>query len=88
MIVNKKIAQRQKSATHGLNLLCKILQKKRGQKVEMQNREYKTGLSTTVTISTICKLDEISRILNLKRADVARRIIEYFIEHNEAEDLN
>ena len=55
--------------------------------MEIQSREYKTGLSTSVNISTICKLDDFSRVLNLKRADVARRIIEFFIEHNDVEDL-
>jgi hypothetical protein len=55
---------------------------------EMQSeKEYKTGLSTTVTIPTICKLDDFAKILNSGRADVVRKIIEYFIEHNDVEDL-
>lgn len=52
-----------------------------------QEREYKTGLSTSIKFSTMCKLDEYSEILKLRRADVARKIIEYFLEHNDVEDL-
>lgn len=51
-------------------------------------KEFKTGFSTSLKISTICKLDEFSKSLNLRRADVGRKIIEYFIEHNDVEDLN
>lgn len=50
-------------------------------------KEFKTGFSTSLRIATVCKLDEFATILNAKRADVARRIIEYFIENNDIEDL-
>ncbi len=52
-----------------------------------EEKEFKTGFSTSLRITTMQQLDEFSKILNLKRADVGRKIIEYFIEHNDVEDL-
>lgn len=50
-------------------------------------KEYKTGYSTTLRIATIQTLDEYASKLNTKRSDIGRKIIEYFIEHNDVEDL-
>ena len=50
-------------------------------------KEFKTGYSTTLKIVTMRTLDEYASKLNIKRSDVGRRIIEYFIEHNDVEDI-
>lgn len=50
-------------------------------------KEFKTGYSTTLRITTIQTMDEYASILKTKRSDVGRKIIEYFIEHNDVEDL-
>lgn len=50
-------------------------------------KEYKTGYSTTLRIVTIQTLDEYASTLNISRADIGRKIIEFFIEHNDLEDL-
>ena len=51
------------------------------------DKEFKTGFSTSLKISTFQKLDEYAKDLRMPRADIGRRIIEYFIEHNDVEDL-
>ena len=43
-------------------------------------KEYKTGYSTSLIV-------EYAYRLQIPKADVGRRIIEYFIEHNDVEDL-
>lgn len=53
----------------------------------MTEKEFKTGYSTTLNISTMNQLDEYSKKLGIERADVERKIIEYFIIHNNVEDL-
>lgn len=68
-------------------MVQKFTKKKKEVTRMAQEREYKTGLSTSIKFSTMCKLDEYSEILKLRRADVARKIIEYFLEHNDVEDL-
>ena len=50
-------------------------------------KEFKTGYSTSVKISTMQKLVEYAYKLQIPKADVGRRIIEFFIEHNDVEDL-
>jgi len=50
-------------------------------------KEYKTGYSTSLKITTIQKIVEYAYRLQIPKADVGRRIIEYFIEHNDVEDL-
>lgn len=63
---------------------CKKLKKEEHMADE---KEFKTGYSTTLRIATMQTLDEYASKLNIKRSDVGRRIIEYFIEHNDVEDL-
>lgn len=50
-------------------------------------KEFKTGYSTSIKISTMQKLVEYAYKLQTPKADVGRRIIEFFIEHNDVEDL-
>jgi hypothetical protein len=52
-----------------------------------EEKEYKTGFCSMLRISTIQKLDEYGSKIGTSRSDVGRRIIEYFIEHNDVEDL-
>ncbi len=52
-----------------------------------EDREFKTGYSTSVKISTMQKIVEYAYKLQIPKADVGRRIIEFFIEHNDVEDL-
>jgi len=49
--------------------------------------EFKTGFSMSLKISTMQKLVEYAYKLRISKSDIARRIIEYFIEHNDVEDL-
>lgn len=63
------------------------MQKMKGNNEMEKEKEYKAGFSTSLKIATICKLDEFSSTLQTAKSDVARRIIEYFIEHNDIEDL-
>ena len=51
------------------------------------NDEYKTGFSTSLKISTVQKIVEFAYKLKTPKAEVGRKIIEYFIEHNDVEDL-
>ena len=51
------------------------------------DEKYKAGFSKSLKISTICKLDEFAKQLNSTKAEVARKIIEQFVEHNDIEDL-
>ena len=53
----------------------------------MKEKEFKTAFSTTLKISTIKVLDQYATKLRISRADVGRRIIETFVEHNDVEDL-
>lgn len=54
----------------------------------MHNQEeFKTGYSTSIKISTMKKLAEYAYILKTPKAEVGRRILEYFITHNKIEDL-
>jgi len=50
-------------------------------------KEYKTSFSSMLKIATIQTLDEYGLKLGTSRSDVGRKIIEYFIEHNDVEDL-
>ena len=50
-------------------------------------KDYKTGYSTTIKIKIKKKIVEYSSELRISQADVGRKIIEYFIEHNDVEDL-
>ena len=50
-------------------------------------KEYKTSFSSMFKITTIQTLDEWGLILKTSRSDVGRKIVEYFIEHNDVEDL-
>ena len=50
-------------------------------------KEYKTSFSSMLKIATIQTLDEYGLTLGTSRSDVGRRIIEFFIEHNDVEDL-
>lgn len=50
-------------------------------------KEFKTGYSTTLTISSMQKIVEYAYKLKMPKAEVGRKIIEYFIEHNDVEDL-
>ena len=52
-----------------------------------EEKEFKTGYSTTLRIATIQTLDEYALKLGTKRSDIGRKIIEYFIEHNDIEDI-
>ena len=67
-----------------LVLWCK---KERERENMASEKEYKTGYSTTLRIVTIQTLDEYASTLNISRADIGRKIIEFFIEHNDLEDL-
>ena len=49
--------------------------------------EFKTGYSTSIKISSMQKLVEFAYKLRIPKADIGRRIIEYFLEHNDIEDL-
>jgi len=49
--------------------------------------EYKTGYSTSIKISTMKNIEETALKIGIKKADVGRRIFEYFYEHNDIEDL-
>lgn len=49
--------------------------------------DFKTGYSTSIKISTMQKLVEFSQELKIPKAEVGRRILEYFFEHNDVEDL-
>lgn len=49
--------------------------------------EFKTGFSTSIKISTMKRIVEFAQDLDIPKADVGRRILEYFIEHNDVEDL-
>lgn len=51
------------------------------------NDEYKTGFSTSLKISTVQKIVEFAYKLKTPKAEVGRKIIEFFIEHNDLEDL-
>ena len=67
---------------------AKIYKKKRGNKNMVNDeKEFKTGYSTSVKISTKQKIIDVARTLNIQQADVGRRIFEYFFEHNDVEDL-
>lgn len=52
-----------------------------------EEKEFKTGFNTTLRIATIQTMDEYASKLNSTRANIGRKIIEYFIEHNDVEDL-
>lgn len=65
----------------------KIL-KKRGKKNMAKSLEdFKTGICSTVSLITVQKLDDYGDKLNASRADIIRKILEFFIEHNDVEDL-
>lgn len=49
--------------------------------------DFKTGFSTSIKISTMQKLVEYAYKMKIPKAEVGRKIIEYFIEHNDVEDL-
>lgn len=66
---------------------CFVVQKKRERGIMAGGKEFKTGYSTTLRIVTIQTLDEYASKLDISRADIGRKIIEYFIEHNDVEDL-
>lgn len=53
----------------------------------MTEKDFKTGYSTNIKISTMQKLVEYAGKLKMPKAEVGRRILEYFIEHNDVEDL-
>jgi hypothetical protein len=61
--------------------------KKRDKKMQSNVKEFKTGYSTTLTISSMQKIVEYAYKLKMPKAEVGRKIIEYFIEHNDVEDL-
>lgn len=52
-----------------------------------EEKELKTGYSTSLKISTYLKLSEYAHKMGISRADLGRKIIEFFIEHNDVEDL-
>lgn len=49
--------------------------------------EFKTGCSTTIPISAARKINEFTGLLQIKKTDVVRRIILYFLKHHNAQDL-
>ena len=51
------------------------------------DQEFKTGFSMSIKISTAQKLVEYAYKLRIPKAEVGRRILEFFIEHNDVEDL-
>ena len=55
--------------------------------MQTKGKEFKTGYSTSVKISTKQKIIDTAQTLNIPQADVGRRIFEYFFEHNDIEDL-
>ncbi len=55
--------------------------------MQKEEKEWKTGYSTSIKISTMEKVVEVQKKLNIPKADVGRRIFEYFFEHNDVEDL-
>ena len=52
-----------------------------------EEKEFKTGFSMSIKISTAQKLVEYAYKLRIPKAEVGRRILEFFIEHNDVEDL-
>ena len=50
-------------------------------------QDFKTNFSTSIKIPTMQKLVEYAYKLKMPKAEVGRRILEYFIEHNDVEDL-
>ena len=59
----------------------------RDKKMQSEEKEFKTSFCSMFKISTIQKLDEWGAVLKTSRSDVGRKIIEFFIEHNDLEDL-
>lgn len=55
--------------------------------MEKNEKDYKTGLSALIKNSTMQKIEDYAYQLRIKKSDVARRILEYFIEHNDVEDI-
>lgn len=55
--------------------------------MEKGYKDYKTGYSTSIKISTMENIKESAVKLGISQADVGRRIFEYFYEHNDIEDL-
>lgn len=52
-----------------------------------EDKEYKTGYSTTVSIPIMNKIEETQKKLNISKSEVGRKIFEFFYEHNDIEDL-
>lgn len=50
-------------------------------------QDFKTNYSMTIKTSTMQKLLEYAYKLKIPKAKVGRLILEYFIEHNDIEDL-
>ncbi len=67
--------------------VMQIYTKKGVQKMQAKEKEFKTGYSTSLKISTMRAIDEYSYKLRISKGEVGRKIIEYFIEHNDVEDL-
>ena len=55
--------------------------------MQSNEKEFKTGFSTSLTISSVQKIVEYAYKLKMPKAEVGRKIIEYFIAHNDVEDL-
>ncbi len=49
--------------------------------------DFKTGYSTSIKISTMQQIVKSAYKLKIPKAEVGRRILEYFFEHNDVEDL-
>lgn len=65
----------------------KNLGRKEEKHMEKGYKDYKTGYSTSIKISTMENIKESAVKLGISQADVGRRIFEYFYEHNDIEDL-
>ena len=63
------------------------LGRKEEKRMEKGYKDYKTGYSTSIKISTMENIKESAVKLGISQADVGRRIFEYFYEHNDIEDL-
>lgn len=48
---------------------------------------FKTGFSLSIKISTAQQIVESAYKLKIPKAEVGRKILEYFFEHNDIEDL-
>lgn len=52
-----------------------------------KGKEFKTIFSMSINIPTLESIEYMSKQLDISKSEVCRKIFEYFIEHNDIEDL-